>query len=428
MMLNETIDQSCDMDMISVNKTNVIDTDNWSDIQGSMLAEDNGHLSEHALADAYHALYSADVALNPHFDDWYADAAQQWWSDFFSTIGPAVRDMTINNPTLTERLAINVANKLQQYLRNCDSSSGTEEESVSDELRRIKSMQEARDAMQEDLDEARDLQELRLDSQEFKATYEKTRKNGRAKAILQLAGQMLRFAYGQRKERAAGIDRAGGLEFAGDLSRLVAQEYVNLGDPMLELDFLRRFVESETLNIRRFREDPIGRGPVVFICDESGSMDGDRIIQAKALAAAMAQLARQDGRWIAFCGFSSTNQENWLVMKPDQWDNDKLIDWLVHFYSRYTDFEVLNNTAKKWAELDPPEGRTDVVFVTDGGDLLDDDSIKQWTEWRQSNNVRCYGINIDRPADNIEHLCDEAWSTEQMGLDDEPVKRILSEA
>ena len=418
------IDQdNYDLELVAGPKeNNVIETDDWSDVQGVALAE-HSHINEYLMADAYHALFSPSVELTGYGPD----AAKMWWAEFFSGIGPAIRDITVEDPVMAERFATRVAGKLHAYLNDCDHIAGSDDESVGDILQRRNSLDGIQGDLAADLDEARDLKQLQLDSQDFRKTYDKTARNPRMKAILQLAGQMLRFAHGKRKERDAGVEKAGGLEYGGDLSRLIAQEYTNLTHPILKLDFLRRFAEQQAVNTRRFREDPIGRGPVVFLCDESWSMTEDnRIVQAKALACAMAQLAKQDNRWIAFCGFSSTGQQNWLIMKPDEWDNDKLLAWLEHFYSKGTDFNVLNHTALQWQQLDPPEGRTDVVFVTDGEDDLHDDNISEWETWRRASQVKCYGINIGH-TNHIDKLCDESWTTHQMGLDDEPTRQILSE-
>lgn len=427
--MNEVIEQDdVSMDMRGNFKRNALDTDTWADIQGKIMAQSDQNytsLTEYDLADTYHALYSPEVSINENATD---PVREEWWVDFFGKVGPAVRDMTRLDSALSEQVTWGIARKLQKYIQD---SVGDDASSVRSQAKRLRYIEDSYKEVEDIIDEARDLGELHLDPEELKDAYGRASKNRRVKAILQLAGQMLRFAYGKRKERGLGLDRVGGIEYAGDLSRLISQEYANLAVPELELDFYRRFIEKQTLSTRRFREDPMGRGPVVVVVDESGSMgynDGQSIIQAKALSLALAQLAKQDKRWIHFVGFASHLDDlNQLTMKPDEWDSSQLMQWVGRFDGGGTDYGVLNKIADDWSVINPPEGKTDVVFITDGHCQLESDARRQWNEWRSLNQVRCYGICIGLKDDSIKDLCDESWSTYSLGIDDEPTKRILSE-
>jgi len=76
-------------------------------------------------------------------------------------------------------------------------------------------------------------------------------------------------------------------------------ELARLADPEFELDALRRIVERQALCREHHAIEPVGKGPIIVVLDESGSMDGEKCHTAKALALALAWIARQQRRW---CG------------------------------------------------------------------------------------------------------------------------------
>ena len=65
-------------------------------------------------------------------------------------------------------------------------------------------------------------------------------------------------------------------------------ELARLTVPELELDALRRIVERQAQCREYHAVEPVGKGPVIIALDESGSMSGEKIHTAKALALAIA--------------------------------------------------------------------------------------------------------------------------------------------
>src|SRR5262245_62472889 len=100
-----------------------------------------------------------------------------------------------------------------------------------------------------------------------------------------------------------------GVVLGGDLGRLLPHELARLVIPELEDDVLRRLVEGQVM-CREYRAtEPVGKGPVIVCVDESGSMEGEKAHTAKALALALAWVARHQGRWCALVGYSGGSGE-----------------------------------------------------------------------------------------------------------------------
>jgi uncharacterized protein with von Willebrand factor type A (vWA) domain len=159
--------------------------------------------------------------------------------------------------------------------------------------------------------------------------------------ICELAGRFRRVAQSkQRMKTTHGLDDVVGVEPGGDVGRLLPVELAKLMVPELELDTLRRIVERGALCREHHATEPAGKGPVIIALDESGSMEGAKIHTAKALALALAWVARQQQRWCALVAYSGDSGERLLALPPGRWDELQLMDWLTAFIGKGSDLDV----------------------------------------------------------------------------------------
>jgi hypothetical protein len=126
--------------------------------------------------------------------------------------------------------------------------------------------------------------------------------------------------WGQRElrreaRRLKGSNRGGGRPRKEERSRgclADAVELAKLALPELVLDTLRRLVERQCMQREHRSIEPVGLGPIIVSVDESGSMQGDKAHTAKALALAMAWVARSQKRWCALVAYSGDSGERLL--------------------------------------------------------------------------------------------------------------------
>ena len=111
--------------------------------------------------------------------------------------------------------------------------------------------------------------------------------------ICVLAGRFRRLAQSrQRRKVRHGLDDVVGVELSGELARTLPYELGKLVVPELELDTLRRLAEGQLLSREHHATEPVAKGPILVCVDESGSMYGEPVHMAKALALALAWIAR----------------------------------------------------------------------------------------------------------------------------------------
>jgi uncharacterized protein with von Willebrand factor type A (vWA) domain len=237
----------------------------------------------------------------------------------------------------------------------------------------------------------------KIDPKQMAEVFRRVKQDPNLKRICQLAGRYRRVAQSrQRRKSVHGYDDTVGVELDNEVGRLLPVELARLADPELEDEVSRRLVERETM-CRRFRgTEKVAKGPIVVVVDESGSMQGERIANAKAFALAMAWIAKTQGRWCALVGFSGDRRGTRLALPPRRWDQTKLCDWLTHFYGGGTvcDVPLEEVPFVYWKELGCPAGKTDMILVTDGLLHIPAHVRDRFNKWKEESKARCTTIII----------------------------------
>lgn len=263
--------------------------------------------------------------------------------------------------------------------------------------------------------------------------YKRVRNNPTLRRICELAGRYRRVAQSkQRMKSTHGWDDLVGVEPAGEVARLLPHELAKLAVPELELDTLRRLAERQTL-CREYRSvEPAGKGPVIVAVDESGSMSGNKGHTAKALALAMAWVARQQRRWCSLVAYSGDSGERLLALPPGRWDDAALTDWLVGFIGGGSDIDVpVREMPRMYAQLKAPPGVTDLVFLTDAICRLPAEVRDRFLAWKKAARCRLVTLVVrpadrDRPAGDIALISDEVHFVPSLDASEEAVGRVLS--
>ena len=110
------------------------------------------------------------------------------------------------------------------------------------------------------------------DPRAIAALFQRVRNDPSLRRICELAGRFRRVAQSkQRQKTAHGLDDVVGVEPGGDVGRLLPSELVKLVVPELELDTLRRIAERQALCREHHSVEPVGKGPIIIVTDESGA-------------------------------------------------------------------------------------------------------------------------------------------------------------
>lgn len=133
--------------------------------------------------------------------------------------------------------------------------------------------------------------------------------------IATLAGRMYQALRGAKDRRVQGIpEEVVGVEQGGDFATLLPAEYAMLATDPTKRHLFQQLVERRALQFERSGTERKSRGPLVFVQDESGSMDGQRDEWAKAAMTALTRIAWEDKRAVIVVHFSTATKAQ--VLKP----------------------------------------------------------------------------------------------------------------
>lgn len=269
-----------------------------------------------------------------------------------------------------------------------------------------------------------------MDPKALAALFKRVKNDPTLRRICELAGRFRRVAQSkQRLKQIHGMDDMVGVEPGGDLGRLLPMELAKLAVPELELDTLRRLVERQTLCRAYQSVEPVGKGPIIVCIDESGSMYGEKGHTAKALALAMAWVARHQRRWCGLVAYSGDTGQRVLALPPARWDEGLLMGWLVEFIGGGSDIDVpVREMPQIYAELKAPEGKTDVVFITDAECKIPKPIKERFNAWKQEAQARLITLLLGdhRNLSSLADVSDEAHIVPSLAATEGAVERVLS--
>jgi uncharacterized protein with von Willebrand factor type A (vWA) domain len=291
---------------------------------------------------------------------------------------------------------------------------------------------EANESLQEenDLFKAFGLEDGDLKKMDFheRARLAATLKNNRLAQFAKLMGQFRNIESGEVRRRIVHTpDTIVDVELGDDLHRLTGSELANLAAPETEDDFWRRLADKELIVYKLEGKEKMGKGPIIVICDESGSMGGWGFSTntstpeawSKAISLALNDRCRRDGRDFHYIGFSSPSQVWHSEFPGGKAPIEKVIEFTEHFFGGGTYYEPPLRMAMKIVQDYHERGKPkpDIVFITDDEFRgLDPQFFKDWEQLKHDTSLRCFGIlighnygersELGKIADNIRSLTD----------------------
>ena len=260
------------------------------------------------------------------------------------------------------------------------------------------------------------------------ALYRRVRDSPTLRRICELAGRYRRVAQSKQRRKAThGLDDVVGVVPDGDLGRLLPHELAKLALPEFEDDTLRRLVERQVQCREYASVEPVAKGPIIVSVDESGSMEGEKAHTAKALALALAWVARMQKRWCGLVAYSGDSGERLLGLPPGRWDESAVMSWLEQFIGMGSNLDVpVREMPRIYQQLEAPAGKTDVIFVTDAICRIPPELQARFLEWKRSVRARLITLVIASTPGDLEAVSDEVHLVGSLAVTESGVERVLS--
>ncbi len=343
--------------------------DEWGLRRGREILDENERfqalpLDTHAMADFHGAAFEPDPVLLESCTD---PARKEFLAQLFETPDyKSLHTSTMLNSLASTIAATAFAEQFAQ-LQKEDTSSGRTDDVGDQEMRTLRAVGRALSKAEEEVGEAKEsLAAMGMgpgspgsnDPKAIAEVYRRVRSDPTLRRICSLAGRYRRVAQSrQRRKTIHGTDDVVGVVTDNDLGRLLPHELAKLAVPEFEDDTLWRLVERQTM-CRQYRStEPVAKGPIIVTVDESGSMEGDKVHTAKALALALAWIARHQHRWCGLVAYSGDSGERLLSLPPGRWDEARLMDWLSEFIGCGSNLDVpVRELPEYYQRLKAPQG------------------------------------------------------------------------
>lgn len=223
------------------------------------------------------------------------------------------------------------------------------------------------------------------------------RNDRKIKNIADWAGRFKKIARSKHKTLfKEGVGR-GGVTMGNDLMNTLPSEIFLYFDQRTKKDFVKRFEQKKLLQYETSGKDNLGKGSIVFIIDQSDSME-DLDEQSKAFGLALMSIARRQKRNFVYIPFSS-HVGRVRYFKDGKIKPNVMIELATNFMSGGTDFQEPLEEAINVLRKDKYKD-ADIVFVTDGEDRVSDSFLEKFKKEKDSRNFSVLSLVIGNKNTN----------------------------
>jgi len=209
------------------------------------------------------------------------------------------------------------------------------------------------------------------DLKAIREAHKKVKGSYRLRRIAELAGRLERIAANKARSRVKpGVGEVHGIGLGNDLSRLLPSELIQLRRPALRLSLLARLLQNKALVYAMAGREPLAKGPIIVLLDESSSMkEFEKEIWSKAVALALlAQATKKRRSWHLVAFNADIIREVAIPAgKAAPGDIERALD---HGCYGGTDFDKPIMKAISIIENEKKMKQADVIIITDGEDTL----------------------------------------------------------
>ncbi|PID14825.1 MULTISPECIES: VWA domain-containing protein [unclassified Sporosarcina] len=229
---------------------------------------------------------------------------------------------------------------------------------------------------------------------------EKIASNKQMKEIADWAGRFKQIARKKQKSKHSDSMERSGVTLGNDIERLLPMELGLYTHPITRNDFLRRFVEGQTMMYEQKGQEVLGKGPIVLCLDQSGSMH-KLDSQSKGFTLALMSIARKQRRDFCLILFSTRTQifkyERGKIKSSD------MINLAQTFLGRGTDFALPLNRAM--AVINESRFKqADIIFVTDGEDRVKDSFLEAFNKKKRERESNVLSLVIGSSTKTVEQF------------------------
>jgi len=218
---------------------------------------------------------------------------------------------------------------------------------------------------------------IKIQNEDFDKLVKQLKSNKKIKRVIHKLGNS--YISKEKKETHSRKvpNEVHGVHKSNDISKIFPSELIGIDDEDLEYLFYAKYLESNLLSYQLEGDDISAdnnkiKGPIVVCFDSSGSMNGKRLLKARALLLAISKILKKENREMYVLMFGSKNQIKELQVSSEK-SSRKLLQFLYNAFNGGTDFETPLRRSFEIIENKKGLESADILMVTDGlCDISDD--------------------------------------------------------
>ncbi len=237
------------------------------------------------------------------------------------------------------------------------------------------------------------------DLKAIREAHDRIKNSDRLRKITQIAGRLERVAASKRRSLVKpSVGEIHGVGMGDDLSRILPSELVQLKHSKLRLSLLARILEHRALSYALQGKEPLARGPIVILLDESSSMrNGGRDIWSKAVCLALLSTATKQRRAFCVIAFNGAVIRE-VSIEPGKGTPKDIQDALDFGARGGTDFNAPVLRAMEIIRTSRTMKKADVVMITDGEKNLEQETIDAARELTRDEGASWFVVGVGREA------------------------------
>lgn len=200
-----------------------------------------------------------------------------------------------------------------------------------------------------------------------------------------------------------------------DIALVLDDEIALFNDPTFGLLQRANFLDEALTQFEVETREPQNKGDIIALVDESGSMNGQRDAEAKAVVLALAHIALRQKRRVRVMFFQTSITATFDIDGTAS-ALDAGLRNLSAIASRGTgggtNFDrPMRDAMKNTRDLDKP----DVLIITDGCATISDETLKIVNERKANDGMNVYAMLIGgNNAPEVEKFADRVWSCDSL--------------
>lgn len=160
------------------------------------------------------------------------------------------------------------------------------------------------------------------------------------------------------------------------VTNMLPGEKMLMANNTAKKDLYRKMSSNQLMNYDKNRKAPLKKGSVIFLGDESGSMDGSKERYLKAMAIIFMKRAVSQGRDFCYIPFSDGIGKP-IFIDPKDVDAEKVYQLATNFMRGGTNYEIPLKKAVSILEQSKFKN-ADLIMVTDGESELSEGFMKKY--------------------------------------------------